>query len=148
MTEQHKQQLIKIQQANQRAAPMQNPQNAIGATGGQTNIMNYLTRQQKPNNPGTGTGVTGQQQPCSSKSNNDVVESVDADKKDEESQKGHFGKCDFFFFFLLIDILIENHDFTIKFQVGHHFKVEKYISRTFFDSLKSIVQSVWSRQNF
>lgn len=84
MSEQHKQQMAKIHQASQRITPAQNPINpSIVAAGGQTNMLNYLTRSQKPNS------VVGQ--PSSSKSS-EVNESVETDKKDEESQKGHFGE--------------------------------------------------------
>lgn len=85
MSEQHKQQMAKIQQASQRIIPAQSP---IVATGGQTNILNYLTRSQKPNPVNS---VVGQQQPGSSKSI-EINDSVETDKKDEESLKGHFGK--------------------------------------------------------
>lgn len=90
MSEQHKQQMAKIQQQNaaQRQAPAaQITHQAIA--GGQTNILNYLTRNQKPT---VGHPISNQiAQPSSSKAI-DSSEASDNDKKDEESQKGHFGK--------------------------------------------------------
>lgn len=87
MSEQHKQQMAKIQQASQRVTPAQNAQNP--PIGGQTNILNYLTRSQKPNPVNS---IVGQQQQPSSSKSSDVNETAETDKKDEESQKGHFGK--------------------------------------------------------
>lgn len=84
MSEQHKQQMAKIQQASQKLTPAQSP---IVAAGGQTNILNYLTRNQKPNPVNSVVG----QQPSSSKSS-EINDTVETDKKDEESHKGHFGK--------------------------------------------------------
>uniref|UniRef100_A0A336LJP4 CSON007367 protein n=1 Tax=Culicoides sonorensis TaxID=179676 RepID=A0A336LJP4_CULSO len=87
MSEQHKQQMAKIQQiqATQRVTPIQNSQNLqMVTTSGQTNILNYVTRNQKSSQI-----VNQQQLPSSSKT--DIIESMDTDKKDEESQKGHFG---------------------------------------------------------
>ncbi|XP_063702055.1 uncharacterized protein LOC134832077 isoform X2 [Culicoides brevitarsis] len=83
MSEQHKQQMAKIQQSTQRNTQAPSP---VLPPGGQTNILSYLTRSQKQN-------LLEQQHPSSSKSC-DTNEIVD-DKKDEESQKGHFGWTSF-----------------------------------------------------
>lgn len=93
MTEQHKQHMAKQQlaQQQQQVAAQQRPY-TMQSTGpsGQTNIINYLTRGQNPNQKTVQPGQISAQA-GTSRASGDTDGNNDSKTSDEESQKGHFG---------------------------------------------------------